>query len=128
MVLLLNYLPWIIFAIGVFAFYKATRIGEVSKRKRYAIISVVATIVALLLLQGLTAGYIPKKRSSNVGIGSPQFETSEAVIQDRLRPNAKTDEERAKNLEEISEWRKLEGGGSVKITEPVEATPVEPVK
>ena len=106
MVLLLNYLPWIIAIIGVFAVYKSFNIEKTPARIRALAISLFGTIFALVLLQALTAGYIPKARSSEVGIANPAFENSTAEIENRLRSPEYTSKESEDRLAEKSDWRK----------------------
>lgn len=98
MVLLLNYLPWIIAAIGIFLVFKV-------KGNRSVAFVVVGTIAALILLQGLTAGYIPKMRSSEVKIPATAFEPVEGEMQDRLRSPQLLGKDSASRASELTDWR-----------------------
>lgn len=102
MVLLLNYLPWIIIAIGGFFIYKFA----MKKQVKAVTISVISTIVSLVVLQGLTAGYIPKVRSSDTKIGAPAFEVSEAEIKNIQRRPARLGEDSEARFNEKTDWRK----------------------
>ena len=106
MVIILNYLPWIIIALGVAILYKVLRKPAGPKRNNMAAFIVAFTIASFLLLQGLTAGYIPKKRSSETKIAAPAFETAEATMQDKLRSPALTADAREAKFKEQTDWRK----------------------
>lgn len=105
MVLLLNYLPVIILAFGAFALYKSFKMEHGKKRNRSMFLSVVGTVVAMVLLQGLTAGYIPKNRSSEVKIPSPAFDTPEAEIENRLRSPERLGDESESRFNAKTDWR-----------------------
>lgn len=105
MVLLLNYLPWIIAVLGIIAIYKSYKIENSTKRKKAVVISALTTITLMVVLQGLTAGYIPKKRSSEVKIPAPSFEPAQAVIQDNLRaPRLEVIDSEAR-FNELTDWK-----------------------
>ena len=105
MVALLNYMPYIIIALGIFVAYKVWKSNGVDRNKQL-IITGITTFVLLLVLQVLTAGYIPKNRASNVGIGMPEFEQSEAQIENRLRSPELDSKASEEKIKEISDWRK----------------------
>ena len=105
MVLLLNYLPAIILAIGAFALYKSFKMKHGKKRNRAMFLSVVGTVISMVLLQGLTAGYIPKQRSSEVKIPAPHFESSDAEIENRLRAAKRLGDESEERFNEKTDWR-----------------------
>ncbi len=106
MVLLLNYLPWIIVLIGIFLFWKAINLPvDHPRRKRYVGAVILGTVLSIITLNGLTAGYIPKQRSSEVKIGLPAFEASQAEIQDRLRKPERLGEESEARFNEKTDWR-----------------------
>lgn len=105
MVALLNYLPYIIIALGFYVGYRVWRKNGVDRHKQL-IVTGITTFVLLLVLQVLTAGYIPKMRASNVGIGMPEFEQSEAQVQNRLRSPALDSKASEQKVKEISDWRK----------------------
>jgi hypothetical protein len=69
------------------------------------LVTALATVIAMALLQGLTAGYIPKMRSSEVKIPAPAFEQSEAVIEDRLRSPKRLGAESEARFEAKTDWR-----------------------
>lgn len=105
MVALLNYLPYIIIALGFYVGYRVWRKNGVDRHKQL-IVTGITTFVLLLVLQVLTAGYIPKNRASNVGIGMPEFEQSEAQVENRLRSPALDSKASEQKVKEISDWRK----------------------
>ena len=105
MVALLNYMPYIILALGFFVSYKIARRNGVDRNKQL-IVTGITTFVLLLALQVLTAGYIPKNRASNVGIGMPEFEQSEAQVENRLRSPELDSKASEEKIKEISDWRK----------------------
>ncbi len=105
MVALLNYMPYIILALGIFVAYKVWKRNGVDRHKQL-IVTGITTFVLLLVLQVLTAGYIPKNRASSVGIGMPEFEQSEAQVENRLRSPALDSKASEEKVKEISDWRK----------------------
>lgn len=105
MVALLNYMPYIILALGIFVAYKVWKRNGVDRNKQL-IVTGITTFVLLLALQVLTAGYIPKNRASNVGIGMPEFEQSEAQVENRLRSPELDSKASEEKIKEISDWRK----------------------
>ena len=105
MVALLNYLPYIILALGFFVGYKIWKRNGVDRHKQL-IATGITTFVLLLALQVLTAGYIPKNRASNVGIGMPEFEQTEAQVENRLRSPELDSKQSEAKVKEISDWRK----------------------
>ena len=105
MVALLNYLPYIIIALGFYVGYRVWRKNGVDRHKQL-IVTGITTFVLLLVLQVLTAGYIPKNRASNVGIGMPEFEQSEAQVENRLRSPALDSKASEEKVKEMSDWRK----------------------
>ena len=106
MVILLNYLPWIILFLGAFITYKVFKAPASPKRNNRVAFVISATIGSMIVFQGLSNGYIPKTRSSEVKIPSPEFATTEAVMQDKLRSPKLTDEERTKRFNDQTDWRK----------------------
>lgn len=105
MVLLLNYLPWIIIAIGAVAVYKSVTLAGPASIKA-VFFSVIGTLIALVILQGVTAGYLPKNPSSHVKIPSPEFEPTDAEIQNRLRSPPRLGAESEERFNAKTEWRK----------------------
>ena len=105
MVALLNYLPYIILALGFFVSYKIWKRNGVDRNKQL-IVAAITTFVLLLTLQILSAGYIPKNRASSVGIGMPEFEQTEAQVENRLRSPELDSKQSEAKVKEISDWRK----------------------
>jgi hypothetical protein len=105
MVLLLNYLPLLIIVSGIFALYKSVKMEKGPKRKRTVIASTFGTVLALMLVQGLTAGYIPKNRSSEVKIPVPSFDTPEVEIQNNLLSPKRLNEESEARFNAKTDWR-----------------------
>ena len=104
MVALLNYMPYIVIAFGVAVAYKFWRRNDPNRIKQM-LITALLTGLAVLVLQVLTAGYIPKHKASNVGIPAPEFSETEKPFENRLRAPEMTPEERAKKLKEDTDWR-----------------------
>lgn len=105
MVLFLNYLPWMILSLGAYLTYKATKLKPAIKRNSRVALTVVGTFAAMIILQGLTAGYIPKKRSSEVKIPAPTFEHTETEIQNRLRRPERLGDESEERFKEKTDWQ-----------------------
>ena len=126
MVLFLNYLPWIIAVLGVYATFKCYTRKDASKRIRSAAISFGVTLVALVLLQGLTAGYIPKVRSSETKIEVTEFEPAEGEMQDRLRSPTLTPEAREARLNQMTDWKQQQRDEKVKANTPPPTEAVTP--
>lgn len=100
MILLLNYLPWLIVLLSL---YLACRVYH--KNKRLAIYVLVAGAVAVRLLLMLAAtSYIPK--GTVAPLGNPAFDASTTEVQDRLRKPERDSKESAEHLKELSDWRK----------------------
>lgn len=105
MVILLNYLPLIIFAVGAFAFYKVYKSADKEKRNKRLGLVAVLTIASLVAVNGLTSGYIPKQRSSEVGIPMPAFEPRNTKIDNRLREPMLNPEESDERFQKLTDWR-----------------------
>lgn len=104
MVALLNYMPYIVIAVGVAVAYNFWRRNGQNAIKQILATALI-TGVAIVVLQALTAGYIPKHKASNVGVPAPEFSETEKPIENRLRAPEMTPEERAKKLKEDTDWR-----------------------
>lgn len=105
MVLLLNYLPLIIGFIGGYFLWKAYVMEKGAKRNKRMVLVVAVTLAIFILFTGLTNGYIPKNRSSEVKIPYPEFRASEATVENRLRSPEGSSEERAARFTEKTDWR-----------------------
>lgn len=105
MVLLLNYLPLIIGLIGGYFFWKAYEMEKGTKRNKRMGLVVAITLATFILFTGLTNGYIPKNRSSEVKIPYPEFQTSETIVEDRLRSPERLGEESEARFKEKTDWR-----------------------
>lgn len=105
MVLLLNYLPLIVVLVGAYFFWKAVGTKDTSKRNKRMAAVVISTLASLVLIAGLTNGYIPKNRSSEVKIPYPEFQASEATVENRLRSPEGSKEEREARFNEKVDWR-----------------------
>lgn len=123
MVLLLNYLPWIIACIGVYSIWRVMNRVPRDKQFKPVVVRLIITVVAILLLQGLTAGYIPKNPSSSVGIGMPEFEQSDAEIANHLRSPQRLGEESEKRFNDKTDWRKTPEAEKPEVVEPVTPAP-----
>lgn len=109
MVLLLNYLPYIILAIAAYIGYKQFKKHKDDTTKKYERLIQVAlgTITIQIILMALTASYMPK--GSVAKLGNPTFDIPEynaPQIEDRLRKPVKTAEEAKKDFDEMVDWRK----------------------
>lgn len=96
MVLLLNYLPALVL---IAALLLVLRFGY-TKNWKGALVVCVLTIFVMLALQALNPSYLPKR--AVIPESLPEFEESEAVIEDRLRGPAPDHEE---VLEEDLDWK-----------------------
>lgn len=105
MVILLNYLPLIIFAVGAFAFFTVYKSANKEKRNKRLGLVVVLTIASLVTVNGLTSGYIPKQRSSEVGIPMPEFAPKDAKIENRLREPMLNSEQSDERFQRLTDWR-----------------------
>lgn len=100
MILLLNYLPWLICLLASYLAVKTWR-----KNKKLALWILVSGVAAWWLLLTLAAtSYLPK--GSVAPLQNPAFEETEQVMQDKLRKPQRNEEESRKHLEEISDWKK----------------------
>lgn len=96
MILLLNYLPWIIVILALLA------VRKWPKRRNVLFIAAVC-LVFLAALAG-NSGYIPK--GTVAPLSNPAFDSSTAEVQDRLRKPERDSKESAEHLKELSDWRK----------------------
>lgn len=109
MVLFLNYLPYIIIALGIYlCFYFAKKYRGTDKVGKSIVITVLSVIASWFILAALTASYMPKGTVDR--IPPPDFtqdKQSETApkIEDRLLNTTKPADETQKKLDELSDWR-----------------------
>lgn len=97
MIVALNYLPFLIIAIGAYFTYR----NIVAKKYKPAGIVAAVTVAAVILLNSLTPSYMPKGTVRENPV--PAFEPSQAEIQNRLREPVPEAEQR-QILEEKLDW------------------------
>lgn len=111
MILLLNYLPYLIIALGVYLCYRATiKHKGTDKVGKRIVMWVALTILSIFLVKVISTTYIGKpvgERLAVPTIGQLESEVTEAPpIQDRLRKPALTAEESKALHDESMDWRK----------------------
>lgn len=114
MVLFLNYLPYLIILVGlglVFLAHKKYAANPTeAAQQRYSnqvIWVTIATIALLIILSGLTAGYIPK--AGVMRIAPPDYSeepTEPRKVEDRLRKPKYDADESKKRFDDMVDWRK----------------------
>lgn len=96
MVLFLNFLPIIViilFIIGASILHKKNRLAIGT-----GIFMLISCFSVLMLLNAVTPSYLPKGKSQ--GLSNPQFEASDAKIEDRNLKPSMTEEERKRSFDE----------------------------
>lgn len=99
MIFVLNMIPWMIIALGVY-------LGYISRKnpKRLAGV-IVATVLALIIYNGVQPSYIPKGEPHNALPVVEYVEPSEPlVIEDRLLKPI-SDEVQAERMEQKFDWK-----------------------
>lgn len=108
MVLLLNYLPYLFIALGLYLsiFYFPKKYKGTDKVGKSIVITILATIASWFILAALTASYMPKGTVERIPV--PDFTQDPAVetkVENRLLNTAKPKEEAQKDFEAMVDWR-----------------------
>lgn len=109
MILFLNYLPYIIIALGIYlCFYFAKKHKGTDKVGKRIVQTILAVIVSWFLLMALTAGYIPKGGVPRAPVPDfTQDKTAENApkIENRLLNTAKPKEQAQSDFDKMVDWR-----------------------
>ena len=97
MVIILNYLPWLIAGV---ALYVAARAKTTRSR-----VNAVAVAIASIVVFMAASSYTPKGVASRAALPNPAFEQSTAEAQDRLRAPSATPEQRSEQLNQSIDWK-----------------------
>ncbi len=126
MVLFLNYLPYLIIALGLFLCYRASvKHKGTDKVGKRIVLWLALTIVALIALRAVSNGYLGKAVGAKLETPTVEELATEAEeaapIKDVLRKPDRTAEESDKHFAGLTDWRAAKAAREKPKTEP-EAT------
>lgn len=109
MVLILNYLPYILIAVGAYlCYYFAKKHKGTDKVGKRIVATVLATIASWFILAALTASYMPKGTVERIPVPDytqdPNSETK-PKLENRLLDTTKPAEETQKKFDAMTDWR-----------------------
>ncbi len=110
MVLLLNYLPYIIIALGLFLCYRASvKHRGTDKVGKRIVLWLALTIIAVIGLRAVSNGYLGKEVGAKLDAPTTEEMASTAEeappIRDVLRKPPKTAEQSDKDFKALTDWR-----------------------
>lgn len=108
MTLLLNYLPYLIVALGmVMAYHIILKHGKTAKALRKLTATAIVTVVVWVMLMGLSAGYIPKTSVPRLPVPEHAvYEGESPKLENRLRTTAKPESQAQEDFDKMVEWKK----------------------
>lgn len=109
MVLILNYLPYLFIALGIYlCFYFAKKYKGTDKVGKSIVWTVLGTITSWFILAALTASYMPKGTVERIPVPDytqdPASETK-PKLENRLLNTTKPAEETQKKFDALTDWR-----------------------
>lgn len=108
MILFLNYLPYLITALGIYlCFYFAKKHKGTDKVGKRIVQTIIATIVAWFVLIGLTNSYIPKGTVPRIAVPdyTPDLSVEQPKVENRLLNTVKPKEQAQADFDTMVDWR-----------------------